>query len=892
MPSTTQPGPNPDRAALEQATPPGSAAALAARLDALTAGHRHRRRTQHCWLVLEHPEMPTLPHGWKLHISTRPDLLAEVVELVVPVLLRYRCEAKFAAGAAELRDLNLGRRNPAAVGKAITVYPCPPDVTRLGTELARVLAGRPGPRVPSDRQVHPDAPVYYRYGPIHVAQPAPGTPAADLTLLGPDGRPFPGAATTHYRQPPWAVDPFPTAVAAPPTGLRLGAGRYRVTAGIVRAPHGSVYRAVDATDGRAVVVKQARAHVAEDAAGVDARGRLRHEHRVLRLLAGIDGVPQALDHFRHGTDEYLVTDDCGPRNLRQEVLAHGPYRVPATAGTPAAERDWQPLAARLLRIVDAVHARGVVLCDVKPDNVILDPAGSCHLVDFGISSTADHHPGGGTPGYCAPPDPADTGAAPARPSAAARPADDLYSLGATLHFALTGLDPVVLDPDPAVNRERTLAGLAGLLTAPGQRPVRALLAGLLSLDPTERTAAAQQLRHGVWVTPRRPLPAPPRITPDLLDAVIAHTVAFCVEQAERAVAADGPGDQRPEQLLSLYQGSAGLGRELLRHPEHTGARTAARALARWTATHPARALLPPGLYDGRLGVELFLAEAAASAGPEADPAADAATHPLRPRTGRAGDQIAGAAGIGAGHLLLAELARAAHRTAAADRHLALATACGRGLLDGGYGLEPLAGPGGRSRPDAAAFTDGFAHGRAGVVDFLLALHRATGDPAVGAAAERLLAELAAATPELVRAAAHPGATRRYGSWCRGLAGIGGVLLRAARRQEDARLLDLAVTTARSCRLLAPRMGQVGRCCGLAGPGELLLDLAAATGDGAFTTAAEQVAALILTRSAGSLDRPLFPDGSLAAASASWSGGSTGVLAFLRRLRTGAPADLH
>ncbi|MCT9094085.1 hypothetical protein N4G70_35335 [Streptomyces sp. ASQP_92] len=53
-----------------------------------------------------------------------------------------------------------------------------------------------------------------------------------------------------------------------------------------------------------------------------------------------------------------------------------------------------------------------------------------------------------------------------RPDAEPDPADDLYALGATPHFALTGMDPVVVDPDRAVNCDRTLACLAPAAPAP------------------------------------------------------------------------------------------------------------------------------------------------------------------------------------------------------------------------------------------------------------------------------------------------------------------------------------------------------------------------------------------------------------------------------------------
>ena len=332
----------------------------------------------------------------------------------------------------------------ALVGKAVTVYPRPEDVTALGGELADLLAGRPGPRVLSDRRVRPDAPVYYRYGPFR----STGPDDAALTMTGPGGDRFPGRAGTRYRQPPWAADPFRPDDRPAGRPARLIGARYRLTAGIARSPHGDIYRAVDTGTGERVIVKQARAHAGEDTDGVDARGRLRHEHAVLAALSGVDGVPRLRDHVRHGDDEYLVTTDSGPRDLRRDVLGHGPYR-PDTTRTPAisgpdggntAGRGYAALAHRLLTLLDGVHARGVVMVDLKPSNVVLGADGTAHLVDFGVSALRGDRPTCGTPGYSMPAH---------RAGVPPGPADDLYALGATLHFALTGMDPVVVVPDDA-----------------------------------------------------------------------------------------------------------------------------------------------------------------------------------------------------------------------------------------------------------------------------------------------------------------------------------------------------------------------------------------------------------------------------------------------------------
>ncbi|MEU9098394.1 class IV lanthionine synthetase LanL [Streptomyces sp. NPDC048361] len=856
---------------------------LEALLEEPFAGAPRRLAADALWLYLLDPAMPRYEHGWKLHVSTRADELTETMGLVVPVLLRHTCDAKFAVSPSVLRDLNGGERDPRLVGKAVTVYPGARDFVAIAHELTDVLAGRGGPRVLSDRRVLSGSPVYYRYGPFR----ATGADASSFVMTAPDGRTFSGRAGARYRQPPWAADPFGRPAPAETPAAPLIGGRFRITKGIARSPRGDVFRAVDTATGGRVVVKQARAHMAEDAQGIDARGRLRHEHRVLAALDGTEGVPRLIEHLRHGDDEYLVMTDCGPADLRHDVLNHGPYAARGDADVVQVTS----LARQLLHILEAMHTRAVVCGDLKPHNVVLGPDGTAHLVDFGISALHGERPAGATRGYSLPV---------YRPDAPPDPADDLYALGATLHFALTGMDPVVVDPDRTINRDRTLACLAAAAPGSALRPMRRLIAGLMSFDRAERAAGARQFAAGPPALPgvTRP-PTPPRLSPALLEEVVAHTVATMVAAAPGLCA--GPGPHHPGSSLTLYAGAAGVGLELLHHLDRPGVPEAVADLAGGIECHPELPRLSGALYVGRTGIDLFLGAAACSAGHPPDEAL-----PLPPPPDESGDQIGGAAGTGTGHLVMAAQAEAAGRTADAARHLAAAAACATALLAGegaalpareGTSLPAREGTAlaareadascALSRPASssdAAYELGFAHGTAGVVHFLYAYQRVTADPAVRAAAFTGLDALAARFPHLLAVAERPEASRRYGSWCRGVTGMASLLIETGIGDQDAELLALGLRGARTCHRIAPRMSLVSQCCGLSGVGDLLVDAALATGDDAFWSAAEDVASLILSRSGGTVRRPLFPDNTLIGSDVAWATGGAGVLTFLRRLR--------
>ncbi|MCX7079043.1 MAG: bifunctional protein-serine/threonine kinase/phosphatase, partial [Pseudomonas sp.] len=95
------------------------------------------------------------------------------------------------------------------------------------------------------------------------------------------------------------------------------------------------------------------------------------------------------------------------------------------------------LAERLLRAVGILHRRQILHRDIKPENLLLGEDGELRLLDFGLAycpglSEDLAHSLPGTPSYIAPE--AFNGDAPT-------PQQDLYAVGVTLYFLLTGHYP-------------------------------------------------------------------------------------------------------------------------------------------------------------------------------------------------------------------------------------------------------------------------------------------------------------------------------------------------------------------------------------------------------------------------------------------------------------------
>ena len=192
---------------------------------------------------------------------------------------------------------------------------------------------------------------------------------------------------------------------------------------------GQVYRARDTRLNRDVAVKIVAPHLQRDATS---RKRLEREARVIASLSH----PNILAIFDIGEHEgvvYVVTELLTGRTLRH-MIESGPLD----------ERTVVDVASQVARGLSAAHARHVVHRDLKPENVFITREGLVKILDFGLAKPhhvdAERHTGSltsphtvlGTIGYMSPEQlTGDTVDA----------RSDLFSLGAVLYEAATGLPP-------------------------------------------------------------------------------------------------------------------------------------------------------------------------------------------------------------------------------------------------------------------------------------------------------------------------------------------------------------------------------------------------------------------------------------------------------------------
>lgn len=164
------------------------------------------------------------------------------------------------------------------------------------------------------------------------------------------------------------------------------------------------------------------------------KGFLQNEIQILRKvnhqnLIHLDSVYETSNSY------YLVFELLTGGNIHEYVTTKGLF----------AEREAAALIKSILAGVKYLHDRNIMHRDIKPDNILFKSmnffdANQIILADFGLATSNDAmeylHPKCGTPGFCAP-----------EIFGISSPTDhyslkcDLFSLGVTLYYMLTGTLP-------------------------------------------------------------------------------------------------------------------------------------------------------------------------------------------------------------------------------------------------------------------------------------------------------------------------------------------------------------------------------------------------------------------------------------------------------------------
>jgi len=240
---------------------------------------------------------------------------------------------------------------------------------------------------------------------------------------------------------------------------------------------GSVYRAVDENLGVDVAVK-------ENLFTTDEYARQFRLEAVILANLRHPNLPRVSDHFVVGEQgQYLVMDFIEGEDLRQRMERAGNI----------SEEEAVQIGAAICDALMYLHTRkpSILHRDLKPGNVKISPDGHIFLVDFGLAKVVH----GGqitttgaramTPGY-SPPEQYGTARTDLR--------TDIYSLGATLYAALSGIIP-----EDGLARAMDNAELTPLRRRNSRvsRRLSSVIEKAMAVDPADRYQTAEEFKKAL-----------------------------------------------------------------------------------------------------------------------------------------------------------------------------------------------------------------------------------------------------------------------------------------------------------------------------------------------------------------------------------------------------------
>jgi len=253
--------------------------------------------------------------------------------------------------------------------------------------------------------------------------------------------------------------------------------RYRIVEILGQGGMGSVYRAVDENLGVDIALK-------ENLFTTDEYARQFRLEAVILANLRHPNLPRVSDHFVLGEQgQYLVMDFIDGEDLRQRM---------ERAGT-ISEEEAIMIGAAMCDALAYLHTRKppILHRDIKPGNVKITPDGHIFLVDFGLAKVVQGSQAtttgarAMTPGY-SPPEQYGT--------ARTDPRTDIYSLGATLYAALTGIIP-----EDGLARAMDNAQLTPLRKRNNKisRRFASAIEQAMAIDPADRFQDAEEFKKAL-----------------------------------------------------------------------------------------------------------------------------------------------------------------------------------------------------------------------------------------------------------------------------------------------------------------------------------------------------------------------------------------------------------
>ncbi|WP_160712809.1 protein kinase/lanthionine synthetase C family protein [Chitinophaga solisilvae] len=763
--------------------------------------------------------------GWILHLSAIPGTIQDLYKLVFNAIKDFDIAFRVLKTDLSVYQLNMGEFGEHLIGKAITIYTQTDEDTKTIARLLLSLTGNfKAPRPITDIKLGPV--LFARFGSYGTLQGEdPMGNICNLLINNQNQYVIDRYETPHYL-PEWAANVFDIPEIPQPTykpGAIIGPG-HRILKVLKFDLRGNVYKGFYIKNllrfGKCVL-KGGTWCMFIDPAGRDMCDRIRWQYQLHLQLQKIIPLPGLIDAFSDYGDEYIAIKFIKGESLYDliEKLTRNIYWLDIPA--PIIKKLINYLI-QILDITDKLHAEKIVFRDLSTNNFLVGKNDKLTIIDFELAYCTERQ-------YPYPPFGKGTFWVEGREFIHPVPQDDIYSFGAMMLYILSGIHPDKLLKQDKRSLLAKIAWLTGNPTTAGviyqcleydpeNRPEISVIKNaitLLGTNPTINNQTAHQVNTYI----------PPLIQHGItgLNNFMGITDNYWISQIfTDAVHEFSPQSQRVKYEY-INRGAAGTILFFALVDSFNYDKSIIQELLNNTITYLLKSYLPDNpnifssLHVGGAGIAVALSAAIRSGLITAAEETLPLITQCLSQDNNFLDIFYGIAGKGEALLLCEQHLDPAFLRQSVTNITDILIQCQE--KDGSWIFPPV------SANNEPAKITGFAHGAAGIINFLLDSYRRFKNPLTLAAAQKGLQWLMKTAIKEKDAWLWPISNKDKSikkTWCQGSPGIALTFMRA---YEITNTPSYKTIAEKAMRAHPPRviMNNLGICHGISGLGEVYLE---------------------------------------------------------------------
>jgi serine/threonine protein kinase len=325
--------------------------------------------------------------GFKIHLSATSKNAHQVLDSALATIVKYNLPFKCLIDHYITDVVNTQNYSRSGSGKFITVYPHNIEIFKeVIEELFQNTKHLSGPYILSDRPYKESKVVFYRYGSFKPMAKLEIDGFKRLYILNSDGAWIPEVRMPMFCLPEGVKDPFETESTKSENVTLKNV--YSISGMIHISNKGGIYLASEKDSEKKLIVKEARPWVNQTVDFPnDAVATLNNEYRCLMRLESSGFTPRPKDFFQEWQHHFLVMEYIEGKTLAK-LMVDPSFNLLLKDNPSDEDRieycgKFLEIGRQLLSGLESIHARGVVIRDLAPQNIIIsDDYDKATFIDF------------------------------------------------------------------------------------------------------------------------------------------------------------------------------------------------------------------------------------------------------------------------------------------------------------------------------------------------------------------------------------------------------------------------------------------------------------------------------------------------------------------------------